>query len=145
MRKFRSKASSRFRETASALTTKNPSLNQAQSVGGSLQLISQMCPRLRPSSPVCTHSSEIKAFSKKKTGRKLPNTSLEYGVILENTAGPPPHPTPPPPPHRPLLGNRMQIEICTDVCARSPFEKESISWESGIGIGWVLVVHGVKS
>ena len=42
---------------------------------------------------------------------------------------------------RSFLGNRLKIEIYTDACDRSPFGKESINWESWIGIG-VLVISG---
>ena len=37
----------------------------------------------------------------------------------------------------------LQIEIYADACDRPPFEKTSIDWESGIGIGMILVVNGI--
>ena len=44
-------------------------------------------------------------------------------------------------PPRTFLGNRPEIEIYTNACGRSPFEKTSINWKSGIGIGWILVIN----
>ena len=41
-----------------------------------------------------------------------------------------------------FLRNRLNVEIYTDSCARSPFESESIIWDSGIGIGGILVTNG---
>ena len=41
-----------------------------------------------------------------------------------------------------FFGSRLKIEIYTDASARSPFVEDSITWESGIGIGGVLVVSG---
>ena len=42
-----------------------------------------------------------------------------------------------------FLGNRLKIEIYTDVCARPPYEMASINGEAGIGIGGILVVNDI--
>ena len=39
-----------------------------------------------------------------------------------------------------FLGNRLKVGIYTGACAKSPFELGSINWESGIGIGGILVI-----
>ena len=41
-----------------------------------------------------------------------------------------------------FLGNRLKVEIYTDTCAKSTFEKETINWASGIGIGGILAISG---
>ena len=41
-----------------------------------------------------------------------------------------------------FLRNRLRVEIYTDACAKSPFESESINWDSAIGIGGILVING---
>ena len=41
-----------------------------------------------------------------------------------------------------FLGNRIKVEIYTGACAKSPFESGSINWESGVGIGGILVISG---
>ena len=47
------------------------------------------------------------------------------------------------PTQRTLLGNRLKIEIYTDDCDRPPYAMASINWESGIGIGGILVVNDI--
>ena len=37
---------------------------------------------------------------------------------------------------------RLKIEIYTDACEKSPFEKETINCDSGIGIGGILAISG---
>ena len=39
-------------------------------------------------------------------------------------------------------GNRLKVEIYTDARAKPPFEKTSINWGSGIGVGFIRVVNG---
>ena len=34
------------------------------------------------------------------------------------------------------------MEIYTDACAKSPYEKDKINWSSQIGIGGILLVNG---
>ena len=41
-----------------------------------------------------------------------------------------------------FLGDMLKIESYADACDRSPFEKASINWGSGIGIGGILVING---
>ena len=41
-----------------------------------------------------------------------------------------------------FLENRLNVEIYTDACARSPPESDAINWDSGIGIGGILVIDG---
>ena len=41
-----------------------------------------------------------------------------------------------------FLGNRINLEIYTDACAKSPFEKGAVNWTSGIGIGGILLLGG---
>ena len=36
-----------------------------------------------------------------------------------------------------LWRNQLKIEIYTDECATSPFEKADIAWDTGIGIGGI--------
>ena len=38
--------------------------------------------------------------------------------------------------------NRLKIEIYTDAFDRSPFEEDSINWESVIDIGGILAISG---
>ena len=42
-----------------------------------------------------------------------------------------------------FLWGRLNVEVYTNVCAESPFEPESINWESETGIGGILVVNGI--
>ena len=41
-----------------------------------------------------------------------------------------------------FLRDRLKIQIYTDACAKPPFEKETINWPSGVGIGGILIVEG---
>ena len=112
---------------------KEPSLNQVQSVAGSLQWVSQMCPWLRP------FLAGLYAFTKTKGLRKKDwQRIIDYGLeIWELRLSEPRFLTP-----KTFLLNRLKFEIFTDACAKSPFGSDSINWTSGIGIGGILVVGG---
>ena len=113
--------------------SREPSLNQVQSVAGSLQWVSRMFPWLRP------FLAGLYAFfeNKKAFGgnwQKIVDYELKIWELFLT------HPrfiTP-----KSFLGNRLKIEIYTDACAKSPFEKETINWASGAGIGGILVIRG---
>ena len=69
-----------------------------------------------------------------RTGKKIADYELEiWEVFLKY----PRFITP-----KSFLGNRINLEIYTDACAKSPFEKEDICWDSGIGIGGILIING---
>ena len=85
-----------------------------------------MCQWLRP------FIAGMYAFSKTRnssrgTGSKIADYELKiWDLFLKS----PRFPTP-----RSFLRGRLKIEIYTDACDRTPFGKESITWESWIGIG----------
>ena len=110
-----------------------PSLNQAQSAAGSLQWVSQICPRLR------TLLAGLYAFFENKSDYgKNWQRIIDYELkIWELFLEYPRFTTP-----ETFLGNRLKVEIYTDDCAKSPFESDSINWTSCIGIGWILVANG---
>ena len=112
---------------------KEPSLNQAQSVAGSLQWVSQMFPRLRPFL-ACLYAffGNKNAYGENRHRiiyyeLKIWELFLKYHRFITPES---------------FLGDRLKIEISTDACASSPFESESINWASGIGIGGILVING---
>ena len=112
----------------------NPTANQAQSVEGPLRWVSQIGPWSRP------FLTGLYAFFENRKGfAKNWQTIVDYDLkIWELFLKSPRFPAP-----RTFLGNRLKIEICTDACARPPYEMASINWESGIGIDGILVVNDI--
>ena len=112
---------------------KEPSLNQVQSVAGSLQWVSQMCPWLRP------FLAGLYAFFENKNdfGEDWQRI-IDYELgIWELFLGEPRFLAP-----KTFLGNRLKFEIYAGACAKSPPESDSTNWNSGIGIGCILVING---
>ena len=102
-----------------------PSQNKAQSVAVPLQWVSQMCPWIRP------FLASLYAFfeNKKEFGKDWRNRRIRikiWEVFLKR----PRFITP-----KSFLAGRINLEIYTDACAKSPFGKDAINWTSGIGIG----------
>ena len=131
---FRSKAPFRSRKLTVALKIENPTIKQAQSEAGPLQRVSEMCHWLRP-----FLAGRSVRFRKQKGFAANWQTIVDYelkiwGLFLKSPRFPA---------HRSFLGNRIRIEIYTDACDRAPFENESISWESWVGIGGILVISGI--
>ena len=112
---------------------KEPSLNQAQSVAGSLQWVSKMRPWLRP-----FIAGLYSFFENKSAYGKNWQRIIDYELkICEIFLKCPRFIT-----TETFLGTRLKVEIYTDACAKSPFESDSINWTSGIGIGWILAAYG---
>ena len=57
--------------------------------------------------------------------------------IWENFLKSPRFPTP-----ETFLWARLNVEIYTDACAKSPFGSDSVNWDSGVWIGGILVIEG---
>ena len=91
-----------------------------------------MCHWLIPFLRVCARFSKTKAFE--KNWQKIVDYELKIWELFLTR---PRFITPKIFPRKPL-----KIEIYTDACAISPFEKEKINWASGVDVGGILVVNG---
>ena len=110
----------------------NPTADQPQSVAGPLQWAPQMCPRLRPFlAGLCAFFENRMGFA--KNWQKIVDYELKIWELFLKS----PRLLPP----RTFLRDRLKIDIYTEACDRPPFEKASVNWKSGIGIGWILVIN----
>ena len=133
MRNFRSKPPIYSRKAQLLSSMKNPSISQVQSAAWSLRWVSQICPWMRPflAGRYAFFENRI-GFGKKmaKNSRLRVKNLANFSKIAAF-----PHP-------ETFRWNRLKVKIYTDACARSPFESESINWDSSIGIGRILVISG---
>ena len=134
MRNFRSKTPFRSRKLQFLSKLENPAANQAHSVAGPLQWVSQMCPLLRPFlGGLCDFFENRKGFAKKwheivDYEFKILELCLKYPRFLDPGT---------------FLGNRLKIEIYTDACDRPSYEMAFINWGSGIGVGGILAIADI--
>ena len=110
---------------------KEPYLNHAQSLAGSLQWAAQMRPWLRPFRGGLHSFCENRGACGENWQRIIDYNLKIWGVVLKYPRFIAPES---------FLGNKLKVGIYTDACAKSPPESDSINRADGIGIGWILVV-----